>query len=102
MLHGFFGVGGLIGPLVIYELGINAFPAIGLLFVILSIAYWRLPEPDTASQAAAKKGVFVHGKEVPRSAEIILCISLFVYNGMECIYGGWISSYAVLVGASDT
>lgn len=37
---------------------------------------------------------------MPRSAEIILCVSLFLYIGMECTYGGWISSYAVLVGAS--
>ena len=37
---------------------------------------------------------------MPRSAEAILCVSLFLYVGMECTFGGWISSYAVLVGAS--
>lgn len=84
----------------VFALGINAFSFIGLLFVILSIAYWRLLEPDTASEAAAKEGGTVQDKVVPRSAEIILCMSLFLYIGMECTYGGWISSYAVLVGAS--
>ena len=84
----------------VYALGINSFPAIGSLFAILSFAYCRLPEPDTISEAAAKEGATVQDKEVPRSAEIILCMSLFLYIGMECTYGGWISSYAVLVGAS--
>lgn len=55
--------------MVVYALGLNAFPAIGLLFVILSIAYWKLPEPDTASEAGDKDGgAIVQGKSVPRSA----------------------------------
>ena len=92
-------MGGLVGPLVVYALGINSFPVIGLLFAILLFAYWKLPEPDTISQVA-NEGEIIRNKKVPRSAEIILCVSLFLYIGMECTYGGWISSYAVLVGAS--
>lgn len=34
--------------------------------------------------------------------EICLCLLLFFYIGIECSYGGWISSFAVLNGVTDS
>jgi hypothetical protein len=43
--HGFFGIGGLVGPFIVYVFETNAFAVIGLLFAIMIPAYMKLPNP---------------------------------------------------------
>lgn len=43
--HGAFGIGGLIGPFIVYFYEINAFAFIGILMVLHFWIYFQLPSP---------------------------------------------------------
>lgn len=43
--HGMFGLGGLVGPIIVYFFEDNAFAVIGLVFLALLPAFFLLNEP---------------------------------------------------------
>lgn len=45
ILHGMYGVGGLLGPFVIYLLGIHSYALFGTMLLILAPVYYRLKSP---------------------------------------------------------
>jgi FHS family Na+ dependent glucose MFS transporter 1 len=101
LTHGVFGLGGLIGPLLVYIFEINTFIVMGLLVALVVPFYIMKPSPENNGFASGGQHETVKGQSVPRTIEFLLCLMMFLYIGLECTYGGWISSYAVLAGVSD-
>lgn len=48
-LHGCFGIGGLMGPYMIFLLDFKAFTVLGVLTVLLSVGILRLKSPEVDS-----------------------------------------------------
>jgi fucose permease len=104
LANGLFGVGGLIGPLIVYVFETNSFTIIGFIFLSLIPAYYLLPSPELQNPALENKDnatAATMQRITPRKIEILLCITLFIYIGLECTFGGWISSYSILAGVSN-
>lgn len=50
MLHGSYGIGGLISPLVIYVFELKSYLFIGILMVLMAPFYWKLQSPEQANK----------------------------------------------------
>ena len=49
LTHGIFGVGGLLGPIMVYIFEVQAFAVVGLLILFTLPAYLLLPPPEYSS-----------------------------------------------------
>jgi hypothetical protein len=45
MIHGFFGIGGLLGPFIVYLFELRSLTIIGIVSVISAIFYFYIPSP---------------------------------------------------------
>jgi hypothetical protein len=44
--HGVFGIGGLIGPILVYIFEIHSFAVMGVMIVLIAPFYWILKTPE--------------------------------------------------------
>lgn len=102
LTHGLFGVGGLLGPIIVYFFSTKGFLVLGILTATIIPFSLKLKSPELAG-CAGEEALATNTKQktVGWSLELCLCLLLFLYIGNECTYGGWISSFAVLTGVAD-
>lgn len=97
--HGMFGLGGLIGPIIIYAFENNAFAVMGFILLALMPVFFFLKEPKRMTNSELKKVEKII--PIPEGGDVLIGMFLFVYVGCETSYGGWISSYSILAGVSE-
>jgi FHS family Na+ dependent glucose MFS transporter 1 len=101
-LHFFFGLGAVLGPVIVAQtllIGGNSIPAFYIIALIplpIILALLKLPSPritqkesEPGFQAANPLLVF------------LLAMLFFFYVGAESSFGGWIFTYATSIGLSD-
>jgi fucose permease len=102
LTHGVFGLGALCGPIMVYIFETSSFAVYGLLTLALVPFYFKMESPEKLGLRLEEHcSPLRKDSVVSRPLEYSLCLMLFLYVGMEFIYGGWISSYAVLSGVTD-
>ena len=100
--HGIFGIGGLLGPYLIYVFENISFAVFGALMVITIPFYLRNKSPEFMElQHVENSATKVNAKAVSRPLEYALCVLMFFYLGLEITFGGWISSFATLSKVTD-
>jgi len=102
LTHGLFGIGGLIGPFLIYIFEGKAFGVFGIMVMAVIPFYFKIKTPElNGFEVEDATSPALKAKTITNKLEYWLCGLMFLYLGLECTYGGWISSYSVLVGVTD-
>ena len=103
MAHAVFGVGGLIGPFIVYFFSTKAFIAMGILSAVAIPFYMKVKSPELNGYVPHHHhSTNLKAKTISSALEYSLCFMMFFYLGLECTYGGWISSFAVLTDVADS
>lgn len=126
-LHSCFGIGAVIGPSLVGTLGwINAFILIAFLSLIPVLGLGILTQHqknkgydnvndninniidndetgnDNDSKTNDNKAKNNNNIDVPLSIRLLIALFYVIYVGIECGYGGWISTYVLQKGVTDS
>lgn len=100
--HGAFGVGGILSPIFVYIFELKAYFVFGILILLLIPVLFKMESPQLCGLIPEHKPCpIMRAKSISTTLQCILALFIFLYVGMECTYGGWIPSYAVLTGVTD-
>ena len=103
--HGAFGIGGLLGPYIVYLLEANTYFILGFCGLILCPFFFFFLSPETKEhkelyQSLNKEEKEEKGREMGQREVFIICIMYWLIIGQECSFSGWIPSFAVMNGYS--
>lgn len=100
--HGAFGVGGIFSPIVVYLFELNTFIVNGCLMFLLLPFFFKMGTPEESGFVPEHKSTpALHSRAISTRLEYLLALFIFIYVGVECAYGGWIPSFAVISGVTD-
>lgn len=99
MIHGFFGIGGLVGPFAVYFFELKTMTVIGIASLICGVYFLYLESP--IEKADEKEDINSHGLPIPQMSVYLMATAFFFTIGQETAFGGWVSSYAVLYNFSS-
>jgi FHS family Na+ dependent glucose MFS transporter 1 len=101
-LHGFFGVGSFIAPLIFARVLLSlgeihwAYWIFSLLTVPLAIWFWVMPSPPIRRKAPLEAG------QGSMNGMFVLVVLFFVFNvGVELGYGNWLYTFSNRVGLAN-
>ena len=97
-----FGIGGLLGPFIIYVSETISYAVFGLLILATIPFYIQIKSPEflvlQKDETLVKKA---NPKAVSKKLEYSLCFLMFFCLGLEITFAGWISSFSTLSHVTD-
>lgn len=105
-LHFCYGIGAFTSPIIMSGLGQEAFKYFGLICLIVGCVCIFIDPPRI--HKASDNSIVINpeeeeaegSKRITSDINFFLCIMFFFYLGAEVGFGGWISTYATITGAS--
>ena len=105
LAYSLFGIGAFLGPYLVYWFEENSFVFFGIMTAALVPFYYVLPSPERTKKPESQMELINSNNDskqsITKGIEYCICGLMFLFFGTELTFGGWISSYAVLMEVAD-